>query len=132
MMVSTSRSHNACPGGTKLLSGMYQGGTFEFSFQINANYPHDPPKVKCVKKVCGIPALAVSSGCIRSYWTDLPSKRRSGRQCLLEHPPRRLEASAEPERRHGWASIPLPRTECGRPTQQGYVHFYITSRMYTT
>ncbi|KAH9944168.1 E2 ubiquitin-conjugating enzyme [Epithele typhae] len=31
--------------------GMYQGGTFEFSFQINANYPHEPPKVKCVKKI---------------------------------------------------------------------------------
>ncbi|TBU34662.1 ubiquitin-conjugating enzyme/RWD-like protein [Dichomitus squalens] len=27
--------------------GMYKGGSFEFSFNINANYPHEPPKVKC-------------------------------------------------------------------------------------
>jgi len=31
--------------------GMYQGGTFNFSFQINSNYPHDPPKVKCMNKI---------------------------------------------------------------------------------
>lgn len=30
---------------------MYKGGKFEFSFNINTNYPHDPPKVKCVPKV---------------------------------------------------------------------------------
>jgi len=27
--------------------GMYKGGAFAFSFQINPNYPHEPPKVKC-------------------------------------------------------------------------------------
>ena len=124
-MVSTSRSHNACLGGTKLLSGMYQGGTFEFSFQINANYPHDPPKVKCVKKVCGIPALAVSSGCIRSYWTDLPSKRRSGRQCLLEHPPRRLEARSESEFGDGRLTIFVLGAECRRSVEQRCVYIYL-------
>ncbi|KAG8950465.1 NEDD8-conjugating protein ubc12 [Tulasnella sp. 424] len=31
--------------------GMYKGGTFDFSFAINTNYPHDPPKVKCIPKV---------------------------------------------------------------------------------
>jgi len=30
---------------------MYQGGLFKFSFAINANYPHDPPKVKCMQKI---------------------------------------------------------------------------------
>lgn len=28
-------------------TGMYKGGAFLFSFAINTNYPHDPPKVKC-------------------------------------------------------------------------------------
>jgi len=31
--------------------GMYQGGAFSFSFNINTNYPHDPPKVKCIPKI---------------------------------------------------------------------------------
>lgn len=30
---------------------MYKGGTFKFTFAINNNYPHEPPKVKCVPKV---------------------------------------------------------------------------------
>ena len=30
---------------------MYKGGSFEFSFNINANYPHEPPKVKCKQVV---------------------------------------------------------------------------------
>jgi len=31
--------------------GMYMGGSFPFSFKINSNYPHDPPKVKCLKTI---------------------------------------------------------------------------------
>jgi ubiquitin-conjugating enzyme E2 M len=31
--------------------GMYKGGSFHFSFAINQNFPHDPPKVKCTQKI---------------------------------------------------------------------------------
>lgn len=31
--------------------GMYRGGAFKFTFAINPNYPHEPPKVKCVQKI---------------------------------------------------------------------------------
>jgi len=31
--------------------GMYKGGEFKFSFVINTNYPHEPPKVKCLPKI---------------------------------------------------------------------------------
>ncbi|KAI0031427.1 E2 ubiquitin-conjugating enzyme [Vararia minispora EC-137] len=31
--------------------GMYKGGAFNFIFQINTNYPHEPPKVKCDQKI---------------------------------------------------------------------------------
>ncbi|KAL8278843.1 hypothetical protein RQP46_008714 [Phenoliferia psychrophenolica] len=31
--------------------GMYKGGEFKFQFAINSNYPHDPPKVKCIQKI---------------------------------------------------------------------------------
>jgi len=31
--------------------GMYMGGAFKFSFAINTNYPHEPPKVKCIQKI---------------------------------------------------------------------------------
>ncbi|KAI5474958.1 ubiquitin-conjugating enzyme E2 M [Pseudohyphozyma bogoriensis] len=30
--------------------GMYKGGEFKFTFAINSNYPHEPPKVKCVPR----------------------------------------------------------------------------------
>lgn len=33
---------------------MYKGGAFTFSFNINTNYPHEPPKVKCIPKVARI------------------------------------------------------------------------------
>ena len=31
--------------------GMYRGGRFSFTFAINQNFPHDPPKVKCQQKI---------------------------------------------------------------------------------
>ncbi|KAL4062984.1 ubiquitin-conjugating enzyme/RWD-like protein [Scleroderma yunnanense] len=31
--------------------GMYHGGAFNFSFNINSNYPHEPPKVKCLQTI---------------------------------------------------------------------------------
>ena len=31
--------------------GMYKGGVFHFTFAINQNFPHDPPKVKCTQKI---------------------------------------------------------------------------------
>lgn len=31
--------------------GMYKGGGFIFTFAMNNNYPHDPPKVKCTQKI---------------------------------------------------------------------------------
>lgn len=48
---------------------------------------------------------------------DLPSKRRPRRQCVLEHPTRGLEASAQSQQRHGWPAILVPRTQCGRSAQ---------------
>ena len=31
--------------------GYYRGGTFEFSFAVPTMYPHEPPKVRCERKV---------------------------------------------------------------------------------
>lgn len=31
--------------------GMYKGGHFTFTFAVNQNFPHDPPKVKCQQKI---------------------------------------------------------------------------------
>lgn len=30
---------------------MYKDGAYNFSFEINNNYPHEPPKVKCTQVV---------------------------------------------------------------------------------
>lgn len=32
--------------------GFYRGATYRFSFKVGTNYPHEPPKVKCLNKVC--------------------------------------------------------------------------------
>ncbi|KTW29452.1 NEDD8-conjugating protein UBC12 [Pneumocystis jirovecii RU7] len=31
--------------------GFYKNGSFRFKFNIDTNYPHNPPKVKCVQKI---------------------------------------------------------------------------------
>ncbi|ORY30375.1 ubiquitin-conjugating enzyme/RWD-like protein [Naematelia encephala] len=31
--------------------GIYKGGKFHFTFAINPNYPHEPPKVRCTQKI---------------------------------------------------------------------------------
>jgi ubiquitin-conjugating enzyme E2 M len=31
--------------------GFYKGGKFRFTFKVNPNYPHDPPKVLCSHKI---------------------------------------------------------------------------------
>lgn len=31
--------------------GMYRDGRFTFDFNINPNFPHDPPKVQCQQKI---------------------------------------------------------------------------------
>ncbi|PKS07621.1 hypothetical protein jhhlp_006227 [Lomentospora prolificans] len=31
--------------------GMYRGGAFTFTFAINQNFPHEPPKVRCREKI---------------------------------------------------------------------------------
>ena len=34
-----------------IYTGMYKGGIFQFTFAINNNFPHEPPKVKCTQKI---------------------------------------------------------------------------------
>jgi len=31
--------------------GIYKGGSFDFTFKIKDNYPHEPPKVRCLNKI---------------------------------------------------------------------------------
>lgn len=31
--------------------GLYKAGVFHFTFAVNQNFPHDPPKVKCTQKI---------------------------------------------------------------------------------
>ena len=50
---------------------MYKGGSFEFSFNINANYPHEPPKVKCKQVV----RIAVMLYVLRQYSLTSPNHR---------------------------------------------------------
>lgn len=31
--------------------GMYRGAKFTFDFAINQNFPHEPPKVRCLERI---------------------------------------------------------------------------------
>ncbi|RUS22659.1 ubiquitin-conjugating enzyme/RWD-like protein [Endogone sp. FLAS-F59071] len=45
--------------------GFYKGALFRFTFAINNNYPHEPPKVRCMHKVrfgIGLAAVACFVG----------------------------------------------------------------------
>jgi len=46
------RERGAWPQARGWRIGMYKGGQFKFTFNINPNYPHEPPKVLCTQKVC--------------------------------------------------------------------------------
>ena len=60
---------------------MYKGGAFVFSFVINTNYPHDPPKVKCTQKVV---TKVVLEGVLLTYIDQIyhPNVDLEGNVCL--------------------------------------------------
>ena len=68
-----SHSPSSCYAYTISIAGMYKGGWFLFTFKINANYPHVPPKVKCEQKVCPVPQL--SGALFIVCFPDLSSER---------------------------------------------------------
>lgn len=57
-----------------VLLGMYKGGAFNFSFQINNNYPHEPPKVKCTQTVSSLwlPEGLLPPNLLPRLFLDLP------------------------------------------------------------
>ena len=110
---------------SSLLQGMYKGGAFVFSFVINTNYPHEPPKVKCTQTVSE--RFSSNGLCFFSMvrylfcpLSDLPSERWSRGQRVPQHSQRRLEASPQLEFGHGRLAVPLPRTKRGRSFEQRY------------
>ncbi len=48
LRLSNSGEHAARTANTL---GFYKGGQFNFTFKINPNYPHEPPKVRCIQKI---------------------------------------------------------------------------------
>ena len=95
---------------------MYKGGAFVFSFVINMNYPHEPPKVKCTQTVSRI-GLACAI-ILRQVSLDISSERGSRGERLLKHPQGRLETSPQSELGNGRITILVLRAERGRPFEQ--------------
>ena len=61
---------------------MYKGGDFIFSFVINMNYPHEPPKVKCTQTVCRFEPVCQTIFEICSYQIYHPNVDLEGNVCL--------------------------------------------------
>lgn len=51
LQLLTSESQSLTHLLSALRLGFYKGGRFHFTFNINTNYPHEPPKVRCTQKV---------------------------------------------------------------------------------
>lgn len=68
---------------------MYKGGEFKFTFTINSNYPHDPPKVKCIPKVRLLPPSCCSARLSLTSFVPPPSHYPPTRPipCLRLSPP---------------------------------------------
>ena len=62
-------------------TGMYKGAAFKFTFVIEQDYPHKPPKVKCVPKVRALAFRPLQLACwpgltvTRPRPPDLPPQR---------------------------------------------------------
>jgi ubiquitin-conjugating enzyme E2 M len=61
------------PGGGH--TGMYKGGSFDFTFKIKENYPHEPPKVRCTNKA----RAAAGRAPIQSPAADKPPPHTNAR-----------------------------------------------------
>jgi ubiquitin-conjugating enzyme E2 M len=61
---------------------MYKGGAFVFSFVINMNYPHEPPKVKCTQTVCQFELVCWMSLKFVSFQIYHPNVDLEGNVCL--------------------------------------------------
>ena len=99
--------------------GMYKGGAFNFTFTINQNFPHDPPKVKCTQKIYH-PNIDLEGNVCLNILREVRDKSRglSDRR-LLTRLNAGLEASAQPQCSHCRSAISLPGTESERSPQQG-------------
>lgn len=76
---------------------MYKGGSFKFTFAINSNFPHEPPKVKCTHKIYHPNIDLEGNVCLnilREDWkpvlnlnaviVGLQARSHSGPKCLRE------------------------------------------------
>jgi ubiquitin-protein ligase len=61
---------------------MYKGGAFIFSFVINMNYPHEPPKVKCTQTVRRFEPVCRTIFEICSFQIYHPNVDLEGNVCL--------------------------------------------------
>jgi hypothetical protein len=52
---------------------MYKGAAFKFTFVIEQDYPHKPPKVKCVPKVRPRDRHLLQLAC--ESWLTVPTRR---------------------------------------------------------
>lgn len=107
--------------------GMYRTGRFTFSFDINQNFPHEPPKVRCKEKIYHPNIDLEGKVCLnilREDWKPVLNLNAVivGLQVRSRCPSR---VCPEPRCSRGTMlmvasrAVPLPRAQCIRSPQQG-------------
>ena len=99
--------------------GVYKGGKFAFDFKINQNFPHDPPKVKCTKKIYHPNIDLEGNVCLNILREDWkPVLNLNAIIVGLQ-----VSASGHQAGAHRLtAAVPLPRAQRLRPPQQRRGH----------
>ena len=114
--------------------GLYRGGKFTFTFAINQNFPHEPPKVRCREKIYHPNIDLEGKVCLnilREDWKPVLNLnavivglqvRRAATPSWRGYPPRRRALGDWFCGVHGGANVwtvPLPRAERVGPVEQG-------------
>lgn len=101
--------------------GMYRTGRFTFSFDINQNFPHEPPKVRCKEKIYHPNIDLEGKVCLnilREDWKPVLNLNAVivGLQvCRISHGRPGLNSSTN----RCSFTVSFPRTQRLRPAEQG-------------
>lgn len=99
--------------------GMYKGGVLNFSFAVNQNFPHDPPKVKCTQKIYHPNIDLEGNVCLNILREDWKPVLNLNAVIVGMQVRRSISFDWSLLSLTGYSTVPFPRAKRVRPSQQG-------------